>query len=76
MYCGSKGNKTETSSTTFIFVLLIFPCFIGNVYFIVLQTYSLAFDLILGLVLLLCMAMELVLAFFAAIEFKSLEKAQ
>lgn len=76
LYCGSKGNKTETSSTTFLFVLLIFPCFIGNIYYIVLQTYALVFDLIMGLVLLICMALELVLAFFAAVEFKSIEKAQ
>jgi hypothetical protein len=40
LYCGSKGNKTETSQTTFIFIALILPCLIGNIYFIVLQTYA------------------------------------
>jgi hypothetical protein len=40
LYCGSKGNKTETSQTTFIFIGLILPCLIGNVYFIILQTYA------------------------------------
>ena len=75
LYCGSKGNKTETSSTTFVFIVLIIPCFVGNVYYAVLQTYALAWELIMGVVLLICQALELVLALFAAIDFKSLEKA-
>ena len=40
LYCGSKGNKTETSGPTIVFILLIFPCFIANIYYIVLQTYA------------------------------------
>jgi hypothetical protein len=35
----------------------------------------LAFDLIIGAVLIISMALELFVAFFAAIEFRSLEKA-
>ena len=76
LYCGSKGNKTETSFITLGFLALIIPCFAGNIYYVVLQTYALAFEVIIGAVLLICQAMELVLAFFAAIDFKSLEKAQ
>jgi hypothetical protein len=34
------------------------------------------FDVIMGAIILICMAMEIVLAFFATIDFKSLEKAQ
>ena len=36
LYCGSKGNKTETSWVTILFIGLIFPCLIANIYYIVL----------------------------------------
>lgn len=75
IYCGSKGNKTETSSVIVIFTVLVIPCFIGNIYYMVLQTYALAFEIIIGVVLLISQAVELVLALFAIIDFKSLEKA-
>lgn len=75
LYCGSKGNKTETSATILIFTVLVIPCFIGNIYYMVLQTYALAFEIIMGVVLLVCQAIELVLALFAIIDFKGLEKA-
>jgi Predicted membrane protein len=52
IYCGSKGNKTETSSTVVIFIALTVPCFIGNIYYMVLQTYALAFEVIMGVILL------------------------
>jgi hypothetical protein len=76
IFCGSKGNKTETSSTTFFFCLLVIPCLVGNIYYIVLQTYALVFEVIMGVIIVICLLFELIVGFFAAIDFKSLEKAQ
>lgn len=39
LYIGRKGNKCETSSTTVIFILLDILCALGNIYYIILQTY-------------------------------------
>jgi membrane protein YdbS with pleckstrin-like domain len=75
LYCGSKGNKTETSQTIFFFLVLILPCLIGNIYYIILQTYALVIEVILGIIIIICMILELFIALFAAIDFKSLEKA-
>ena len=36
----------------------------------------LAFEVIMGVIIILCEVLELIIAFFAAIDFKSLEKAQ
>jgi len=38
--------------------------------------YRLVIEVILGVIIVICMLIELILAFFAAIDFKSLEKAQ
>jgi hypothetical protein len=40
------------------------------------NVYRLAFEVIMGVIIILCEVMELIIAFFAAIDFKSLEKAQ
>jgi len=38
--------------------------------------YSLVIEVIIGVIIVICMVLELFIAFFAAIDFKSLEKAQ
>ena len=38
--------------------------------------YRLAFEVIMGAIIIFCIILELILAFFAAIDFRSLEKAQ
>ena len=34
IFTGRKGNKTEESSTTFLFTLLALPCVAGNYYYL------------------------------------------
>ena len=38
--------------------------------------YSLVIEVVIGVIIVICMVIELFIAFFAAIDFKSLEKAQ
>ncbi|CDW79221.1 UNKNOWN [Stylonychia lemnae] len=76
LFCGSRGNKNEASLITFFFILLCLPCLIGHIYYVILQTYALAFEVIMGVIIVLCIIIELLLAFFASIDFRSLEKAQ
>ena len=40
LFCGSKGNKTESSGTMALFILLTLPCLFGNIYYIIIQTYA------------------------------------
>lgn len=40
IYCGSKGNKCETSWVVFLFLSLLAPSFIGNIYYVTLQTFA------------------------------------
>jgi hypothetical protein len=40
------------------------------------HNFSLAFEVIMGVIIIACEVLELIIAFFAAIDFKSLEKAQ
>jgi hypothetical protein len=42
----------------------------------ILYLFRLVFEVIMGVIILITMALELFMAFFAVIDFKSLEKAQ
>lgn len=46
-----------------------------KIFSLILTNYSIAVEVIIGAFILICEVMELILAFFAAIDFKSLEKA-
>ena len=73
LFVGTKGNKLETSGTTLGFILMTLLAIGGNVFFLQYQTYVLGMETYLNYVCICLGAIELLLAGFAAIEFKSLE---
>lgn len=76
LFVGAKGNKLETSSTTFLFIIMSLLAVTGNVFFFRFQTFVLGFDYYLNLFVVAIAVLEMMLASFAAIEFKSLENSQ
>ena len=76
LFCGSKGNKTETSSITFSFCALSLLTIVVNLYYLQYQTYVMLFDLILGGIAILLGLIEFVFAFVSAIKFNSLEHSK
>lgn len=76
LFIGSKGNKTESSGTTVLFILMTIPTLLGTFYFMNFQTYVLVGEGILCAIGLFFGIVEFLLALFAAIEFKSLENSQ
>ena len=73
LFVGSKGNKTEHSGTTGIFILLSIITILATAYFTIAQTFVLFFEFIMGIINLVFGVLEFFIACFAAIEFKSLE---
>ena len=76
LFLGSRGNKTESSTVTFLFILLTIVTAVGNLYFLQLQTYVIVVEAFLGFICLGFSALELIFVIIAAIEFKSLENSQ
>ena len=76
IYLGSKGNKTETSGYTCLFLVMLLLSLFLFIYYSSIQTYVLSVEILFGLVgAILCLA-ELVLGFIAWISFRSLERSQ
>ena len=73
LFIGSKGNKTENSGTTGLFILLSIITILATAYFTIAQTFVLFFEFIMGIINLVFGVLEFFIACFAAIEFKSLE---
>ncbi len=76
LFIGSKGNKTETSATTGLFIMTTLITVGANIYFLKFQTYVLVIDTVINAISLISSAFEFVFAAFAAIEFKSLENSR
>ena len=76
LFLGSRGNKTESSTVTFLFLLLTLGTVVGNFYFIRLQTYVIVIETAIGYLSMAFSAAELIFGIVAAIEFKSLENSQ
>ena len=76
LFLGSRGNKTESSTVTFFFLLLTVATILGNLYFIRTQTYVIVLELLIGIVSVFFAGLELIFGLIAAIEFKSLENSQ
>ena len=76
LFLGSRGNKTESSTVTFLFLLLTLATFVGNLFFLSMQTYVIVIEVLIGFVCVIFSALELIFGIIAAIEFKSLENSQ
>ena len=76
LFLGSRGNKTESSTVTFLFILLTVVTIIGNYYFVSMQTYVIILETAIGLLSIIFGALEFLFGIIAAIEFKSLENSQ
>ena len=76
LFLGSRGNKTESSTVTFIFILLTLATIVGNLYFLRMQTYVIMLETVIGFVCVIFGAFEFIFGVVAAIEFKSLENSQ
>jgi transmembrane protein 216 len=68
------GNKTETSLYLLYSILLAIPVGVGYMYYLILQTYVLVFDLILNAIGCLFVVLEIILSFFAIFNIKANEK--
>ena len=75
LFLGSRGNKTESSTITFLFLLLTLGTVFGNFFFVRLQTYVIVIETAIGYVSIAFSAAELIFGIIAAIEFKSLENS-
>ena len=75
LFLGSRGNKTESSTVTFLFILLTIATVIGNLYFIQMQTYVIVIESVIGILCIIFGALEFLFGIIAAIEFKSLENS-
>ena len=75
LFLGSRGNKTESSTVTFIFILMTLGTICGNLYFLRLQTYVIFLEAVVGFVVIGLSALEFFFGVIAAIEFKSLENS-
>jgi len=75
LFLGSRGNKTESSTVTGLFLLVTLATVVGNVYFLRLQTYVLVAETVINIIVLILSAGELLFGIIAAIEFKSLENS-
>ena len=75
LFLGSRGNKTESSTVTFIFLILTVGTIIGNLYFLRLQTYVIVAEVGIGFLSIAFSVAELLFGIIAAIEFKSLENS-
>ena len=76
LFLGSRGNKTESSTVTFLFLLLTVCTVVGNLFFVRLQTYVIVIETAIGYVSIAFSAAEFIFGIIAAIEFKSLENSQ
>ena len=76
LFLGSRGNKTESSTVTFFFLLLTIATIIGNLYFLQLQTYVIVVEVAIGFLSIGFSVAEILFGIVAAIEFKSLENSQ
>ena len=76
LFLGSRGNKTESSTVTFIFILLTLITICGNLYFLQMQTYVIFLEAVVGFIVMGLSAFEFIFGVIAAIEFKSLENSQ
>ena len=76
LFLGSRGNKTESSTVTFFFLLLTIATIIGNLYFLQLQTYVIVVEVAIGFLSIGFSILEILFGIVAAIEFKSLENSQ
>ena len=75
IFLGSRGNKTESSTVTFLFILLTIATIVGNFYFIEMQTYVIVIETAIGFICVGFGALEFLFGIIAAIEFKSLENS-
>ena len=75
LFLGSRGNKTESSTVTFLFILLTLATLCGNLYFLQMQTYVILLESVIGFCCIGLSAAEFIFGVVAAIEFKSLENS-
>ena len=73
---GSKGNKTEKSNITFLFVLLAILCIFCFVFFLILQTYVLVIEVVLNALGLLFCILEILFGIIRVCIFRSVENSQ
>ena len=76
IFLGSRGNKTESSTVTFFFIMLTLLAVLGNLYFLQVQTYIIVGEVLIGSIVLVFALLEFLFGIIAAIEFKSLENSQ
>ena len=76
IFLGSRGNKTESSTVTFFFIMLTLLAALGNLYFLQVQTYIIVGEVLIGSIVLVFALLEFLFGIIAAIEFKSLENSQ
>ena len=76
LFLGSRGNKTESSTVTFFFLLITLGTLVGNLYFLGIQTYVIVAEALIGVVVIAFSLLEILFGIIAAIEFKSLENSQ
>ena len=76
LFLGSRGNKTESSTVTFIFILLTLGALCGNLYFLQMQTYVILWESFIGYGCIGLAVAEFIFGVIAAVEFKSLENSQ
>ena len=71
----SIGNKSEITGLLFLFIIMTFPVLIVYIYFLLLQTFCVIFELILNSIGLIILIVEIILSFFAIINITSHEKS-
>jgi hypothetical protein len=71
----SIGNKTETSAYLFIGLILAIPCIVGFIYYLLLQTYVITYDIVLNLIAIIFLVIEVFVTLYAIFNIKSNEKS-
>ncbi len=73
-YIGKLGNKSEKSSFLLFFMIFTFFPFFSQLYFLLLQTYVLKFEVIINVMGLLFLVAEFVITMYAIIKTSLSEK--
>mmetsp|Transcript_3065 Transcript_3065/g.7673 ORF Transcript_3065/g.7673 Transcript_3065/m.7673 type:complete len:143 (-) Transcript_3065:115-543(-) len=71
LFLGSKGNKTENRVLLIIFIVLSLFAALGNIFFIIFQTYVLRIEMVLNVISLVFIGLETLFAIFAMVRFVS-----
>merc|ERR1712159_353751 len=69
LFVGRKGNKQERSGLMGLFIMLLFICQFGLVYFLFYQSYVIQFEFVYGMLIIAVEVLQLFLSIYASIEF-------